>query len=103
MGSYLYMVQMDIPAELESEFHRLYDEQHVPNLLAVPGVRSCSRYQVEETDAEGMARFVALYEVDSPDIPQSPAWKEQSDKGDWITSIRPHAYNRSRSLLKKIS
>jgi hypothetical protein len=33
MGDYVYLVQMDIPAEMEEEFNRVYDTQHVPNII----------------------------------------------------------------------
>ena len=33
MGNYAYLVMMDIPAELEEEFNRIYDTQHVPNTV----------------------------------------------------------------------
>ena len=36
--SYVYVVQMDIPPHLEAEFNRIYDEDHVPTILKVPGV-----------------------------------------------------------------
>lgn len=32
MADYLYMVQMDVPADLEDEFNWIYDTQHVPNI-----------------------------------------------------------------------
>ena len=32
MADYMYLVQMDIPAELEDEFNRIYDTEHVPNI-----------------------------------------------------------------------
>ena len=34
-GSYVYIVQMDIPAEHEAEFNRIYDAEHVPALTKV--------------------------------------------------------------------
>ena len=36
---YIYMVQMDIPAEHEADFNRIYDTEHVPEIMKVPGVR----------------------------------------------------------------
>ena len=36
MADYVYHVQMDVPTELEGDFHRIYDTQHIPNILAVP-------------------------------------------------------------------
>ena len=60
------------------------------------------RYKVESTNKEGMARYAALYDIDSPDVPTSEAWKAESEKGDWPTKIRPHATNRSHTIYKKV-
>jgi hypothetical protein len=51
---------------------------------------------------EGIARYAALYEIDSPEVPQSAGWKAESDKGDWPTKIRPNTSNRSHHVFKKI-
>ncbi|MCI0441044.1 MAG: hypothetical protein L0177_18220 [Chloroflexi bacterium] len=103
MADYIYLVQMDIPAEFEDDFNRIYDEEHVPNILTVKGVHSCARYKLESSDREGVARYVAIYEIDSPDLPRSAEWIAQSDKGDWPAKIRPHTTNRTRSVLRRIS
>ena len=102
MADYMYMVQMDIPSELEGEFNRIYDTEHVPNIIKAPGVHGCARYRLESANVEGVARYAALYEIDSPDVPQSQGWKTESDKGDWASKIRPHATNRSHIVYKKI-
>ncbi len=103
MADYVYFVQLDIPQELEEDFNRIYDTEHVPNLLTVPGVRSCARYRLESADVDGVARYAAIYEIDSPDLPDSAAWREQSDKGEWITHIRPHLTHRSHVTYKLIA
>ncbi|MCH2501340.1 MAG: hypothetical protein MK126_00670 [Dehalococcoidia bacterium] len=102
MGEYAYLVMMDIPAELEDEFNRVYDTQHVPNIVKAPGVNGCVRYKVESTNKEGMARYAALYDIDSPDVPTSKGWVTESEKGDWASQIRPHATNRSHTIYKKV-
>ena len=102
MADYIYLVQLDVPAELEDEFNRIYDEEHVPYLLEVPGVHRCARYRLERTNREGMEQYAAIYEIDSPDLVNSPTWKEQSDKGDWVSKIRPHVTSRHHSLFKKV-
>ena len=101
MADYIYLVQMDIPAAMEAEFNRVYDTQHVPNILKAPGVHSCTRYRLVSADVDGVARYAALYEVDSPDIPESAGWKAESEKGDWPTRIRPHTTNRSHLIFRK--
>ena len=103
MAGYIYLVQMDVPEELEDDFNRIYDTQHVPNILKAPGVLSCNRYRLESTDAPGVARYAAVYGIESPDTPQSDGWKAESEKGDWPTLIRPHTTNRSHHIFQHIS
>ena len=103
MADYIYLVQMDIPTELEDDFNRIYDTEHVPNILNAPGVHGCARYKLVSSDAEGVARYAAVYQIDSPETPQTPGWQAESDKGDWITKIRPHATNRSRSVFQRLN
>ena len=40
-AKYVFMVSMDVAAEKEALFNEVYDREHIPNLLAVPG-RGCS-------------------------------------------------------------
>lgn len=49
----------------EAEYHRWYDEIHVPDMCAVPGVISGRRYELKSPH-EGR-RFVAVYELDAED------------------------------------
>jgi len=102
MADYIYLVQMDVPAEKEADFNRIYDTQHVPELSKVPGVRRVTRYRLESADVDGVARYAAIYELDDPDIPLSEVWKEASDRGDWASQIRPYTTNRSHLTFKRI-
>ena len=102
MANYIYLVQMDVPSELEDDFNRIYDTEHVPNIVKVPGVSSCKRYLLDSTDVDGTARYAAIYEIDAPDVPKSAAWKEASDTGDWKDQIRPYTTNRAHVIYKTI-
>jgi hypothetical protein len=44
---YLFMVSMDVVQEKEALFNEVYDTEHVPLLLQVPGVRAVSRMKTE--------------------------------------------------------
>ncbi|HEU0020172.1 MAG TPA: hypothetical protein VFR55_00650 [Dehalococcoidia bacterium] len=103
MADYIYLVQMDIPTEMEDDFNRVYDTEHVPNISKAPGVHGCTRYQLISADVAGVARYAAIYEVDSPKIPESEGWKAESEKGDWPALIRPHTTNRSHLIFKKLT
>jgi len=102
MTQYLYIVSMDIPENLESEFNRIYDTQHIPNILNVSGVESCTRYRTSSTDVDGTAKYTAIYEITDPGVPFSKEWQGESDKGDWPVQIRPGTLNRSHIVLEKL-
>ena len=102
MADFAYLVQMDIPADWEDEFNRVYDTEHAKYICNAAGVHSCTRYRLESTDAAKVARYAALYEMDAPDVPQSEGWQHRvGDKGDWATKIRPHTTNRTHTVLLK--
>ena len=62
--SHVFVVQLDIPAEHEAEFNRVYDTEHFPMLSKVPGVRSAARYRLEHSTVPGMQRYLTIYELE---------------------------------------
>jgi hypothetical protein len=100
MGSnWLYMVRMDVAHDRQTLFNELYNGEHIPALLAVPGVRRASRYRnPSPTDP----RYVALYEVDGPEVIESAAWKAASDSGRWPSEVRPFTMNRHLVLYERL-
>ena len=45
---YFFEVSMDIDAEHEALFNEVYDDEHVPFILEVPGVRAVTRAKSED-------------------------------------------------------
>src|SRR5882724_632477 len=87
---YLFIVSMDVAPEKEALFNEVYDREHIPNLLKVPGVRAVTRLCTEPgsvniggttklLDGAGAPRYVAIYEIDSPEVLTSKAWTEASE------------------------
>jgi hypothetical protein len=100
--SYIYVVQMDIPAHHEADFNRIYDTEHVPMLSKVPGVINVTRYQLEQSNDSRMQKYLAIYEIESPEIVDSKEWEVAGAWGDWATKIRPHTTSRHHSFFKKL-
>ena len=50
-----------------------------------------------------MPRYLAIYETDSAEVINSPAWQEASDLGEWKPKIRPHTTNRQHSVFRQIA
>ena len=87
----LLLVMMEIDPEHEAEFNRWYDEEHVPERLAIPGFLSARRYRV----IEGGPKYLALYELESPDVLQSDAYKHWVGPGEsgWTKRMAEHFRN----------
>ena len=109
---YLFIVSMDVQPDKEALFNEVYDAEHVPFLLTVPGVISAKRYKSEPLtmfiagkkqtiEAEGEPRYSAVYELESAEVLTSDAWAKAVDKGRWVTEVRPYIRNR-RLVLRKL-
>ena len=106
-GGYIFYARMSVDAEHEDLFNEVYDIEHVPELLKVPGVRSVTRYKVDSTiyttKLEDQPVYIAAYEVDSPDVVTSDAWNAATEIGRWAEHVRPYTSNRSHIIYKKVA
>jgi hypothetical protein len=93
----LFLVRMDVAHDHEATFNEVYDREHLPNLTAVPGVRSAARFrQPSPTEP----RYLAAYELDSVQVLESAAWKAAGEAGRWPGEIRPHTMNRHLAVYE---
>ncbi|MBS0642486.1 MAG: DUF4286 family protein [Acetobacteraceae bacterium] len=87
---------MNVLPEHEAEFNEWYDHEHIPALAAVPGVLSARRFR----DMTGTHRYLALYHLQSADIPNGEAWKKAANS-PWTDKLRPHFRNHLRLLTRR--
>ncbi|MBT6277991.1 MAG: hypothetical protein HOI95_28130 [Chromatiales bacterium] len=100
MSNYILVVQIDVPDEHEAEFNRLYDGEHVPNLKSVKGVSGAQRYKLEG-EATDMLRYLAIYQIDSPEVTESAEWQEKATTPGWM-EVRAHVKTVRRGLYGSI-
>ena len=109
-SKYLFVASMDVDADKEDVFNEVYDTEHVPNLLKVPGVRAVARLYgepfaisiggEEKKVAHDGPRYSAIYEIDGPDVLVSREWARAVEAGRWPSEVRPHTRNRRHALYK---
>ena len=110
---YLFSAAMDVEPVKEAIFNEVYDREHVPNLLTVPGVIAVARFKREELTLsiggerkriviEGEPRYSALYEVESPEVLVSDAWAKAVEQGRWPGEVRPFTKNRRHVLYRRM-
>lgn len=99
MADYMLVVQLEVPEEHDAEFNRLYDGEHVPNLMSVPGVSNGQRYVLERA-GDDMLRYMATYDLEAPDIPESEEWQKKATTEGWL-GVRKHISARRRGVFRK--
>jgi hypothetical protein len=107
---FLFTADMDVDPDKEALFNEVYDTEHVPNLLKVPGVHAVARMEGEPfaMSIGGEQRMVvhdgprhrAIYEIDGPHVLVSREWAKAVEAGRWPTEVRPFTRNRQHALYK---
>jgi len=93
---YLYVVRMDADPEKEKQFNEWYNKEHIPALLKVSGVISANRF----TSLEGTPKYIAIYELDNPNVRTSEAWKKAVEMTPRPKDVT--IQNATRNLYERI-
>lgn len=112
-GKWIFTASMDVDPDKEALFNEVYDQEHVPSLLTVPGVIAVSRYEMQPLTMsiggqlktiviEGAPKYGALYEIETPEVLVTEAWAKAVEKGRWPAQVRPHTTNRQHILYRRI-
>ena len=109
-SKYLFIASMDVAPEKEALFNEVYDTEHVPNLLKVPGVQAVARMEgepfvmsiggEEKRVAPDGPRHSAVYEIDGPHVLASREWAKAVEAGRWPGEVRPFTRNRRHALYR---
>lgn len=110
---YIFVVSMDVEPDKEDLFNEVYDEEHIPALLELDGVKAVTRLssqplrlsiggEVKEVQADGVAKYTAIYEIDNPEVLISDGWADAVEAGRWAGEVRPYTFNRSHVLRKVV-
>ena len=85
-GTGLLMVWADVPADKEDDFNRWYNEEHMAERLSVPGFLDAARYEAVKNGP----KHLACYELESPAVLESPAYKRvQANPTPWTKRRSP--------------
>ena len=110
---YVFSAAMDVEPNREALFNEVYDKEHVPLLLKVPGVVAVARFKKQEVTlviggerktivVENEPTYNALYEIESPEVLVSDAWAKAVDQGRWPGQVRPYTKNRRHVLYTRL-
>ena len=83
-GRGIFLVYVDIDVEHEQDFKSWYDSEHLPELLAVPGVLAAARYEA----TKGGPKYLACYELDDVAVLKTAAFTDRP-RTPWGQRVSP--------------
>ena len=90
-GTALLMVWADVPAAQEDDFNRWYNDEHLPERMAIPGFLGGARYEA----VKGGPKHLACYELESAAVLEGAAYKHvQANPTPWTKRIGPQAIGK---------
>jgi hypothetical protein len=97
----LLLFTADIDPALEPEFHRWYEEEHIPERMAVPGFLTARRFRA----IEGGPKFLAIYDLETPDVLASEPYLRLigANKSPWTRRMESQFTNARRNVYVSIS
>jgi hypothetical protein len=83
-GRGIFLVYVDIDAKDAKEFNEWYNTEHLPELLAVPGILSAARYEA----MKGGPKYLAFYELENVEVLHAPAFTNRP-RTPWGQRVSP--------------
>ncbi len=83
-GTGLMLVGADIPADKEADFNKWYQEEHLQELMGVPGILNAARYEATKSGP----KHLAVYELESVDVVNTDAFKNRP-RTEWGQKVSP--------------
>jgi hypothetical protein len=104
MQNYVYVVYTSPTPGQEAEYHRWYNDQHLADVLKIPGFVAAQRFEVHQPDANAPKKFLALYEVATGD-PEATlaALLEAAGTAEMVISDAMDVQSVSAMLYKPIT
>ena len=101
IGGTVLVVTMEVDPADEAEFNRWYNEQHLPERMAIPGYVSARRFRLVEGD--GALTYLCIWELEDGSPLQSRMYQEQqADPTALYLRVNGTIKARTRGLYRQV-
>jgi hypothetical protein len=90
IGTALLNVMIDVDADHDAEYNAWYDEEHLPALVAVPGVVSARRFVDAHGPGPGRHQYLSLYQLEDPAVVSSSAFAQAGAPSERSRPLAPY-------------
>jgi hypothetical protein len=103
MATHVFMVLTKHPDGASEDYHRWYEDRHMPDVLAVPGFVSAQRFSLapEPDDPAKRPRFLSIYEIETNDASAVMAELQRRAGTDQMPLYPNTEVSQSQSFLGK--
>ncbi len=97
------IVKLNVDPEVEEEFNRWYDTEHIPMFLKVPGVLSARRAVRSKAEITGFEinqegpKYITIYEYSDAAVMNQKQYMDVLQT-EWAKKLQPHIKNFSLTL-----
>src|SRR5262245_36969241 len=97
----LLLVMADIDQAIEHDFNQWYEQEHLAERMAMPGFLRARRFKV----VEGSPKYLALYDLESPDVLKSADYQHVigAGKSAWTRRMEGQFGSLTRNVYLSIS
>lgn len=80
VGSTVLVVMMEVDEADDGVFNKWYNEEHLPERMAIPGYISARRFALDpgDTPSGGVLRYLCIWELEDGSPLQSQLYREQN-------------------------
>lgn len=96
MAKYTFVVLTNATEGKDKEFNEWYNQQHIPDVLNVPGMVAAQRFKLADTQTGGEKphKYLALYEIETDDL--SGLLREMQSRGGTADMVMSDALDLKR-------
>jgi hypothetical protein len=97
----LLLVMVDVAPEHEEELNRWYEEEHIPERMAIPGFVRARRFVA----LEGRPKYLALYDLESVDVLHSKEYRHRLNQGatEWTRRMQAFFKPMARNVYVELA
>ena len=78
IGNTVLVVTMEVDESDETEFNRWYNEQHLPERMAIPGYVSARRFKLEGENNNNALKYLCIWELEDGSPLESEMYRDQN-------------------------
>ena len=90
----IFLVYVDIDAKHDKEFNDWYNTEHLPELLAVPGILSAARYKAVKSGP----KYLAFYELENAGVMGTPGFTNRP-RTSWGQRVSPSVIGSNNVVM----